>query len=334
MSHNPKLMYLLCYSNRLTSLDLSANTKLKQLACTLNFLPTRPVVPDTCVISFEPQRLVDPVVSVKAEPVNGSSIRLTWDAVSGATGYQVWRATSATGTFISLGTVETNEKLSTGLNGGTKYFYKVRAYKKLTDEKDWGAFSPIVSAETFLAKPSGVKAVTESLTSIKVSWNAVTGAAGYQVWRSTQKDSGFVALGFVDTTSRVSTGLKTGTTYYYKVRAYKMVNGKKVYGDYSIVVSAVPKPATPSNVKAAVSSAKNVTVSWNAVAGATGYEVYRATSANGTYSRLGAVTTTSRVCPGLTTGTKYYFKVRAYVAINGVKYYSDYSSVVSATPKK
>ena len=112
------------------------------------------------------------------------------------------------------------------------------------------------------------------------------------------------------------------------------MNGRKVFGAYSSVVSSMPKPAAPGGVKATVSSATKVTVSWNAVAGATGYEVYRATTANGTYSKLGTVTTTSRACPVLTTGTKYYFKIRAYIEINGVKYYSNYSSVVNATPKK
>ena len=99
------------------------------------------------------------------------------------------------------------------------------------------------------------------------------------------------------------------------------------------MVNAIPKPSAPTGMKAAVTSANSVTVSWNAVTGATGYEVYRSESSSGTYSKLGTVTTTSRACPGLKSGKTYYFKVRAYKTVNGTKVYGNYSAVVSATPK-
>ena len=47
----------------------------------------------------------------------------------------------------------------------------------------------------------------------------------------------------------------------------------------------------------------------------------------------GTLAEISCACPGLKTGTKYYFKVRAYVEVNGTKYYSAFGAVVSAVPK-
>ncbi len=183
------------------------------------------------------------------------------------------------------------------------------------------------------AVPKNVKAVPSTTTRIIVSWDAVNGADGYQVWRSTSAAGTFTALGSYTETSKISMGLTTGATYYYKIRAYKLVDGKKYFGSYSTVVSATTKPAAPAGVKAAVSSATAVTVSWNKVTGAFGYEVWRCETSNGTYVKLGSLTETSRRCPGLTSGKTYYFKVRAYVEVNGTKYYSAYSSVVSAKPK-
>ncbi len=270
---------------------------------------------------------------VKAEESSATSATVSWNAVNGADGYQVWRSTSSTGTFTAVGSVTTTSRKCTGLTTGTTYYFKVRAYKEVDGKKVYGTYSSVVSVTPKPAAPSNVKAVSASATSVKVSWNTVSGATGYQVFRSTSETGSFTAIGSVTTTSRDCPGLTTGTTYYFKVRAYKEVNGTKVYGAYSSVVSAAPKPAAPTNVKATVSSATKVKVSWSAVSGATGYEVYRATSANGTYSKLGTVTTTSRDCPGLTTGTTYYFKVRAYKEVNGVKIYSAYSTVVSAVPK-
>ena len=272
--------------------------------------------------------------NVKASAESTTSIKVSWSAVSGATGYQVFRAASADGTFTSLGTVTTTSKVSTGLKTATTYYYKVRAYKEADGKKIYSDYSTVVNATTKLGTVTNAKAASASATSINVSWSAVSGATGYQVYRSTSADGTFASLGTVTATSKVSTGLKTGTTYYYKVRAYKEVNGKKIYGEYSKVVSAMPKPSAPTGVKAVSASATSITVSWSKATGATGYEVYRSTSADGTFTKLGAVTTTGRNCAGLKTGTTYYFKVRSYVEVNGTKYYSGYSTVVSATPKK
>ena len=271
--------------------------------------------------------------NVKAASASSTSIKISWSAVSGATGYQVWRSTSSTGTFTSLGNVTTTSKTSTGLTAGKTYYYKVRAYTEVNGSKIYGAYSSVVSAVPKLAQPANVKAASASTTSIKITWSAVSGATGYQVFRSTSSTGTFTSLGTVTTTSKTSTGLTAGKTYYYKVRAYKEVDGKKVYSDYSSVVNAIPKPSAPTGMKAAVTSANSVTVSWNAVTGATGYEVYRSESSSGTYSKLGTVTTTSRACPGLKSGKTYYFKVRAYKTVNGTKVYGNYSAVVSATPK-
>ena len=270
---------------------------------------------------------------VKAVSASANSVKVSWNAVSGATGYQVWRGTSSNGTFTSLGTVTTTSKVSTALTTGKTYYYKVRAYKEVNGTKKFGEYSAVVSAVPKPAAPTGVKAVSASATSIKVSWSAVSGATGYEVYRCTTADGTYSKLGYVTTTSRNCGSLKTGKTYYFKVRAYAEVNGTKIYSNYSTVVNAAPKPAAPTGVKAVSASATSIKVSWSAVSGAAGYEVYRCTTADGTYLKLGYVTTTSRTCGSLTKGKTYYFKVRAYTEVDGKKVYSAYSTVVSAAPK-
>ena len=286
-----------------------------------------------CSSAVTPEKITAPS-GAKAASASATSVKVSWNAVTGADGYQVWRATAKDGTYTAVGSVTTTSRVCSGLTTGSTYYFKVRAYKEVSGSKVYGAYSSIVSAAPKPAAPSGAKAVSASATSIKVSWNTVTGATGYQVCRATTKDGTYKAVGTVTTTERVCTGLTCGTTYYFKVRAYKEVNGTKIYGSYSSIVSAVPKPAAPTGVKATVSSSTSVTVSWSKVTGATGYEVFRATSKDGTYSKLGAVTGTSRTCSGLKSGTTYYFKVRAYKEVNGAKVYSAYSTVVNATPKK
>ena len=125
-----------------------------------------------------------------------------------------------------------------------------------------------------------------------------------------------------------NTRLTTGKTYYYKVVAYRTVNGNKVYSEFSEVVSATPVPAKPTVTL--TSTSRKITVKWGKISGASGYEVYRATSKYGTYSLRKTVTSGSTLTytnTGLTTGKTYYYKVRAYRTVNGVKIYGDYSSV-------
>jgi fibronectin type 3 domain-containing protein len=270
---------------------------------------------------------------VKAGVESTSSIKIMWNRVSGASGYQVFRATSSSGTYTSLGTVTTLNKVSTGLTPGSIYYYKIRTVREVNGKKYYSDYSSVVSAVTDLSAPSGVKAASASSSSIKVTWNKVTGASGYQVFRSTSESGTYTSLGYVTTLSKESTGLTAGQTYYYKVRAYSEVNGKKNYSDYSSIVSAFPKPAKPTNLKAVSASATSIKLTWSKAAGATGYQIWRSTSSNGTYTSLGYVPVTDKVSSGLTTGTTYYYKVRAYVEKNGTKYYGEYSSVVSATPK-
>ena len=271
--------------------------------------------------------------NVSATAVSGTKVNVSWNAVSGAAGYEVFRSIAENGHYTKLGALTATSRDCPGLVPWTTYYFKVRAYTEVDGTKVYGDFSSVVSAMPIPSAATGLKTKVVSASKVNVSWNEVTGATGYEVYRSTSKEGTYARLGAVTTTNRDCPGLTTGTTYYFKVRAYKEVDGVKVYGPYSAAVSAVPKPTAPVNVKTTVVSATKVNVSWNAVTGATGYEVFRSTSENGTYSKCGAVTTTNRDCPGLTTGTTYYFKVRAYKEVNGTKIYSGYSSIVSVTPK-
>ena len=187
-----------------------------------------------------------------------------------------------------------------------------------------------------LSKPT-VKVSSNSYNSNKLSWNKVTGSSGYEVLRATSKTGTYKSVKTITSGSTVSytdKSLATGTTYYYKVRAYKTVDKKKVYSSYSSVVSAKPVLKTPS-VKL-TSGSKKATIKWEKISGASGYEVYRATSKSGKYSKIKTITknsTVSYVNSSLTKNKTYYYKVRAYRTVNGKKIYSSYSVAKSVKVK-
>lgn len=189
---------------------------------------------------------------------------------------------------------------------------------------------------TTLSKPT-VKASSSSYNSNKLSWNKVKGASGYEVLRATSKTGTYKLVKTITSGSTVSytdTKLATGKTYYYKVRAYRTVDKKRVYSSYSSIVSAKPVLKTPS-VKL-TSGSKKATIKWEKISGASGYEVYRATSKSGKYSKIKTITknsTVSYVNSSLTKNKTYYYKVRAYRTVNGKKIYSSYSVAKSVKVK-
>lgn len=181
--------------------------------------------------------------SVKASRNSYNSVKVTWGRVNDATYYQLWRSTSPNGNYLKVGTYTANKLngISKSLACGTKYYYKVRAYKVVNGKAIYSNYSKVVSATPTLSAPK-LTAKRRNSSSINVSWNKVDGATYYQVYRATSEKGKYTLLSTMDakSTSKISKSLKTGRKYYYKVRAYRWQNGKRVYSNFSKVVSARP----------------------------------------------------------------------------------------------
>jgi uncharacterized protein (TIGR02145 family) len=184
-----------------------------------------------------------------------------------------------------------------------------------------------------LGTPANVTASAASATSITVSWSAVSGAVDYYVYRSTSATGTYSRVGNTSATTYTNTGLTTGTTYYYKVSAYNgsTESPQSAYASATANTPIPTVPAVPIGVTAAVESSTSIVVSWTTVSGTTGYYVYRSTSATGTYTKVGDVTSesSSYTNTGLSVGTTYYYKVSAY---NGISESSQSSYASAATP--
>ena len=170
-----------------------------------------------------------PVVKIGHSATSGKPI-LTWNAVDGAASYKVYRATAKNGAYSVINTTKALTYTNTGAALGTTYYYKVEALNAAG--KSLG-FSAVVEG-----KVAPVLAVGYSSVSGKpqLTWKAVPGATEYQVYRSTQQNSGYSKINTTTATSYVNTGAKAGTTYYYKIVAVKGTAAS----DFSNIVSARP----------------------------------------------------------------------------------------------
>ena len=180
-----------------------------------------------------------------------------------------------------------------------------------------------------LSIPGSVKSVSGGYNSAKITWGAVSGASGYELYRASSKTGSYTKVKETTARSFTNTGLTTGSTYYYKVRAYRYQGTKKVYGSFSSVVNVIPTPATPSNTKLVKVKSGTAQFTWSKVSGASGYEVYRTTSLKESYRLVKSTTSLHYINYGLTKGKTYYYKVRSYRIVGKKKIYSNFSSVYS-----
>jgi fibronectin type 3 domain-containing protein len=247
---------------------------------------------------------------------------LQWGAISGAEKYYVFRSTSKNGTYSILGSTANLNYTDSKATAGTTYYYKVKA-GIVNGVKS--ASSTAVSVTCHCAKPT-VKATYMGATGKPyIKWNAVANASKYEVYRATSKEGTYTLLGTTTATNYTDNKAGTGYTYYYKVRAISKVKSS-ANSAFSTVVTGICHCARPT-VKITTSAGKP-RLTWNAVAGASKYEVYRATSKNGTYTKMYTTTRTSYTNTSAKAGTTYYYKVKAVSKVKSSAN-SVFSTVVS-----
>ena len=191
----------------------------------------------------------------------------------------------------------------------------------------------LVSAtKTTLAKPA-IPTVTNVKSGLKITWKKVSGAAGYQIWRSVDNGKYLLVkaiksgstLSYVNDTSAAN---KYGKKYKFAVRAYKKVNGKTVYSAFSPirVIYRVATPAAPTltNVKTGVK------VTWKKISGANYYQVWRSADGGKTFTRVKTVkagtTSITDTAVANKVGKKFVYKVRGYKAVSGKNYCGAFSA--------
>ena len=269
---------------------------------------------------------------LEAKALSSSSVQLTWTAVADADGYRVYRGSAAGGPFSQVGTTQAAvlTYTDTGLSPNTTYYYKVAAYNTTGESAQAGPASATTLADPPVA-PTQLAAQALSASSIRLSWNAVTGATGYRVYRSATSAGTYTQVGTAQGTGFTDTGLSPNTTYYYKVAAYNTAGESAQAGPASATTLADP-PVAPTQLAAQALSASSIRLSWNAVAGATGYRVYRSATADGVYTEIGTTMGTSYTDVGLKANTVYFYRVAAYNAAGTSQQVGPVSAVTHSLP--
>ena len=180
------------------------------------------------------------VKNLKAQATGTTSIKLTWNAEKDADGYIIYRKI-ADGIFEYRYMVSNTTYTDTTAKTGEYNFYRVYPYKNVKGKRVLGPSNEYKYAKPMPLAVTNLKTIRQN-SNIKITWNTVSNADGYIIYRQSPNDSKMVYRYMVNSTSFVDTQTSAPGYYYYRVYAYKNVNGKRVLGpsnNYSYV--KIPK---------------------------------------------------------------------------------------------
>ena len=160
-------------------------------------------------------KLGQPEVEVTNTASSGK-VKLTWEKVENASKYYVYRATSKDGKYTKVKSTASTSYTDSDAKVGKKYYYKVKAiYSDNTSANS--AYSDIENGTRDLARPD-VK-VKLSKGDPKLTWEKISGAKEYKIYRATSKDGKYKAIKTTTSLKYTDKSAKAGKTYYYKVKA-------------------------------------------------------------------------------------------------------------------
>ena len=235
-------------------------------------------------------------------------VGVTWDAVTGATGYTVqWKSGEESFSSARETAVTTNSATVSPLANGAAFMVRVSASNTAGDSEWSGA---VTAATPVLAAPANVVA-TRGDGRLDVSWDAVEGAERYKVqWTSGGRAFADSREITAETNAATVPDLANGTTYTLRVRAAN-AGGESDWSATETGMPQVPAPETPENLKVTAGDT-NLAVTWDAVPVAAEYTVqWKSGTEEFDSERQLTVTVNTATVPGLVNGTTYTLRVQA-----------------------
>lgn len=264
-------------------------------------------------------------------------VTLSWKkAAKDVTGYRVYRYDPDQEKYVHIKTTSKCSYVDEDVTAGTTYQYKVRCYWKIGGTNYYGTTSSAAEVTIPPAQVTGVQTAKRGSTYLTLSWKKVSGASGYRVYKYNTASKSYERVATISggtTTSYNVSELGGATEYRFKVKAYKKVDGVVSWGIASKEHRESTNPFKVRNVKISKKST-SVTLKWDKVSGATGYQLYRYNTSTKKFEKIQTIrnnTTFSYTDKNWKKGKKYTYKIRAYKLYNGNVYHGACSDLVTIT---
>ena len=272
-----------------------------------------------------------------ATTVSSSQINLTWtDNSSSELGYKIERSAVDNLHYAQIATVGSNVTTFSdlGLSEGTKYYYRVRAYNAIATS----AYSSEKNATTLWnipIAPSGLRITSITFAAVFLAWTDNSGnELGFTIQRKKGATGTYADIGTVGPNATIyvdsDSTLVDGTQYYYKVCATNTAGNSP----FSNEVNGITLLETPTGLSATAVSSSQINLTWTDNSSSeSGYKIEQSPVDNLHYTQIATVGSnqTSYNATGLSAGTRYYYRVRAYNAIANSAYSSEKNATTLAS---
>lgn len=261
------------------------------------------------------------------------SLTVSWDTDPSADGYtaEIYKG----GRWVSLSSSSSGNKVRASahaLQGGSKYKFRVRAYRRSGSGTMYSDYA-YISAYTLPSAVSELKEGNSSASSVSLSWSKSSYADGYtaEIYKGGQWTKLTVSSGG-NSASCAASSLQSGAKYKFRVRAYKNADGKILYSDYAYISAYTLVNETVKFYKAEATK-NTVTISWYKGS----YDAYTAeVYKDGRWTKLTVTVgngTAKCTATALQSGSAYKFRIKGYKKSGEDTLYSIYSYISVNTLK-
>lgn len=253
-------------------------------------------------------RMLAAPTGVSATEGNSNGVTVTWTGVAGATSYEIGRGDEdATEPASVIGTATSASYIDTTAVPGETYTYFVRAKAAAC----FGAWSDGDTGSRLVPSPSNLNATDGTRSDcICVTWTALSGAQNYELVRAPENNFDYaVPVATLSGNSFLDTTAEYDVTYYYWLRA-NFAAGTSSWSASESGRRAVPVPTGVTATRGTNST--RITISWNAIEGASFYQIWRYSAARRRNEFVGTSTTTTfNNSANIEPGIKYTYRVKA-----------------------
>jgi hypothetical protein len=264
--------------------------------------------------------------------ITTSSADVSWDAVTGASSYDVqYRVVGAPSWSGPVNTTSASTSL-TGLNYNSNYEWQVRTNCIYGNQSAYSGSKNFLTLTPPCNVPTGEASSSITTSSALVSWNAVTGAASYDVQYREVGASAWLGPNNTTSTSLTLSGLTFSRTYEWQVRTNCTYGNQSLYSN-SFTFTTQSQPCDPPTALTTTSiSSSGAVISWNAATNAVSYKVSYRVVGNPNWTTV-TVSSTSTTLAGLAAASNYEWNVvtNCSAATSGSSLTTTFSTLPSST---